>query len=156
MSKVGCKGQLWGSPIRIKTRYIVLKIQAGFDCQLCLYVLSLNSYNWHNRVPKLMGVPLLTAEYHTQYIWLILLTKTYECSRHVTTPWYRCLLSSYLSSRPMAKPHPKPMSLTSVICSPDLVASTWYMVSSRPDLDADLLRCFIALVSSAPNPLWST
>ena len=60
----------------------LLQIQTGCDCQLCLYVL------YHSigligiiRVSKLMGgVPILTAEYHTQYIWLILLTKISECS----------------------------------------------------------------------------
>ena len=151
-------GKPYDALYALRTCYVVSTSNSNRVWLPIMFVcfVSLNSYNWHNRVPKLMGVPLLTAEYHTQYIWLILLTKTYECSRHVTTPWYRCLLSSYLSSRPMAKPHPKPMSLTSVMSSPDLVASTWYMVSSRPDLDADLLRCFIALVSSAPNPLWST
>ena len=48
-----------------------------------------------------MGVPILTAEYHTQYIWLILLTKFYECSlfRHVTAPCAPDTVVCYLSSQ---------------------------------------------------------
>ena len=85
-----------------------------------------------------MGVPILTAEYHTQYIWLILLTKIYECSlfRHVTAPCAVDTVVCYLrsSSRPMAKPHPKPMSMTRITCS----LAQFISMLSRPDLDAEL------------------
>ena len=102
-----------------------------------------------------MGVPILTAEYHTQYIWLILLTKIYECSlfRHVTAPCAPdtvvCYLSSQLPSTGQTPPKAHVNDQNHVLPWPVHIG----VEQTRPCLDAEVFSFFIALVSSASNPL---